>query len=104
MRLGSFRARFSCLWLLLLDLRFLRTDLRIVWIDVPRDTTMMVGRLTLFAGILLDRLWKFNCWYVIGYILLDKITSIAFIKEDAFSRVYTFVLFFKKTLRRFQGS
>jgi hypothetical protein len=60
MRLGRFRARLTCLWLLLLDSRFLRTDLRIVWLDMPRDTTMIASRLTLFIGMLLDKLYTFK--------------------------------------------
>jgi hypothetical protein len=57
---GRFRARLTCVWLFLLDPRLLGTDLRIVWLDVPRDSTMMAGRLTLFARILFDRLWNFK--------------------------------------------
>jgi hypothetical protein len=45
-----------------------------------------------------------SCWCVIGYILLDKITSMYLYREAALSRVYTSVLFFKKTLCGFQGS
>jgi hypothetical protein len=56
MRLGRFRARLTCLWLLLLDPRLLMLDLMTVWPDVSCDTTAMAGRLSLFAEILLDRL------------------------------------------------
>jgi hypothetical protein len=44
MRLGRFRTRFTFLWLLLLDPRLLRADLRTVWSDVTSDATMMAGR------------------------------------------------------------
>jgi hypothetical protein len=55
MRLGRFRARLTCLRLLFPNPRLLGMDLRTVWPDVPRDTTMMAGSLTLFAEMLLDR-------------------------------------------------
>jgi hypothetical protein len=35
------------------------SDLRIVWPDVSRDTTMIACRLTLFAEMLLEGLCKF---------------------------------------------
>jgi len=60
MRHGRFRARLTCLWLLLLDLRLLISDLRTVWPNVSKEITMMAGRLTSFAGMLLDRLCKFK--------------------------------------------
>jgi hypothetical protein len=60
MRLGRFRARLTCLWLLLLDPIFLRMDLRTVWLDVSRDTTMMTSRLASFVGMLLNMLCKFK--------------------------------------------
>jgi len=56
MRLGRFRARLTCLWLLFLDLRLLILDLMTVWPNVSCDTTMMAGRLTLFAEMLIDML------------------------------------------------
>jgi hypothetical protein len=46
MSLGRIRARSTFLWLLVLDPRFLSSDLRIVWPNVPRDATKM----TSFAG------------------------------------------------------
>jgi len=55
MRLGTFRARLTWFRLLFPDPRLLGMDLRTVWPDVPRDTTMMAGSLTLFAEMLLDR-------------------------------------------------
>jgi hypothetical protein len=36
------------------------SDLRTVWPDVSKDTTMIAGRLTLFAEMLLERLCKFK--------------------------------------------
>jgi hypothetical protein len=35
-------------------------DLRTAWLDVSRDTTMIAGRLTSFAEMLLERLCKFK--------------------------------------------
>jgi hypothetical protein len=55
-RLGRFRARLTCLWLLILDPRLLMPDLMTVWADVSCDTIVMAGRLTLFPKMLLDRL------------------------------------------------
>jgi hypothetical protein len=49
MRLEKFRARLTCLWLLLLDLRLLMPNLMTVWPDVSCDTTVMAGRLSLFC-------------------------------------------------------
>jgi hypothetical protein len=60
MRLGRIRARLTFLWLLLLDPRHLRSDLRTMWPNVPRGATMVTCRLTLFVGMLLDRLCKFK--------------------------------------------
>jgi hypothetical protein len=56
MKLGRFRARLTCLWLLLLDPRLLMPNLMTVWPNVSCDTTVMVGRLTLFAEMLIDML------------------------------------------------
>jgi hypothetical protein len=36
------------------------SDLRAVWLDVSRDTTMIAGRLTSFAEMLLERLCNFK--------------------------------------------
>jgi len=36
------------------------SDLRTVWPDVSRDTTMIAGRLTSFAEMLLEGLCKFK--------------------------------------------
>jgi len=58
MRLGRFRARLTCLWLLLLDPRLLMPDLMRVWPDVSCDTTVMADRLSLFTEMLLDMLCK----------------------------------------------
>jgi hypothetical protein len=60
MRLGRFRARLTCLLLCFPDSRLLMSDLRTVWPDVSRDTTMIAGRLTSFAEMLLERLYKFK--------------------------------------------
>jgi hypothetical protein len=60
MRLGRFRARLTCLLLCFPDPRLLMLDLRIVWHDVSRDTTMITGRLTSFSEMLLERLCKFK--------------------------------------------
>jgi hypothetical protein len=60
MRLGRFRARLTCLLLCFPDPRLLMSDLRAMWPDVSRDTTMIVGRLTLFAEMLLEGLCKFK--------------------------------------------
>jgi hypothetical protein len=60
MRLGRFRARLTCLLLYFPDPRLLMSDLRTVWPDVSRDTTMIAGRLTSFAEMLLERLCKFK--------------------------------------------
>jgi len=60
MRLGRFRARLTCLLLCFLDLRLLMSYLRALWPDVSRDTTMIAGRLTLFAEMLLEELWNFK--------------------------------------------
>jgi hypothetical protein len=56
MRLGRFRARLTCLWLLLLDPRLLMPNLMIVWPYVSCDTTLMASRLSLFGEMLLDML------------------------------------------------
>jgi hypothetical protein len=58
MRLRRFRARFTCLLLCFPDPRLLMSDLRTVWPDVSRDTTMIAGRLTSFAKMLLKGLCK----------------------------------------------
>jgi hypothetical protein len=58
MRLGRFRARLTCLLLYFPDPRLLMSDLRAVWPNVPRDTTMIAGRLTSFAEMLLEGLCK----------------------------------------------
>jgi hypothetical protein len=60
MRHGKFRARLTSLLLYFPDPRLLMSDLRTVWPDVSRDTTMIAGRLTLFAEMLLERLCKFK--------------------------------------------
>jgi hypothetical protein len=60
MKLGRFRARFTLLWLLLLDPRFLRADLRAVLSDVIDDAAVMIGRQVSFVGMFHDRLCKFN--------------------------------------------
>jgi hypothetical protein len=60
MRLGRFRARLTCLWLLFLDLRLLTLDLMTVWPDVSYNTTMMVSRLTWFLEMLIDRFCNFR--------------------------------------------
>jgi hypothetical protein len=54
MRLGRFRARLTCLLLCFPDPRLLMSDLRTVWPDVFRDTTMKAGRLTSFVEMLHD--------------------------------------------------
>jgi hypothetical protein len=61
MRLGKFRARLTCLWLLLLDPKLMIPDLMTVWPNnVSYDTTVMASRLTLFAEMLFDRLCNFE--------------------------------------------
>jgi hypothetical protein len=60
MKLGRFRARLTCLFLCFPELRLLMSDLRTMWPDVSRDTTMIVGRLIAFAKMLLERLCKFK--------------------------------------------
>jgi hypothetical protein len=60
MRLGRFRARLTCLWLLLLDPRLLMPNLMTMWLDVSYETTVMAGRLYLFTEMLLDRLCNFK--------------------------------------------
>jgi hypothetical protein len=59
-RLGRIRARFTFLWLLLLDPRLLSSDLRTVLPNMPRDATKMTCRLASFVGMLLDRFYKFT--------------------------------------------
>jgi hypothetical protein len=44
MKLGRSSAKFTLLWLLLLNPRLLRVDLRIVCSDVTKDATMVAGR------------------------------------------------------------
>jgi hypothetical protein len=56
MKLGRFRVRLSCLWLLFLDPKLLMPDLMTVWPNVSYDTTVMAGRLTLFVEMLIDML------------------------------------------------
>jgi len=60
MRLGRFRARLTCRLLCFHDPRLLMSDLRTVWPDVFRDTTMIAGRLTSFAKMLIEGLCKFK--------------------------------------------
>jgi hypothetical protein len=60
MRLGRFRARLTCLLLYFLDPRLLMSDLRKMWPEVSRDTTMIAGRLTSFAEMLLEKFCKFK--------------------------------------------
>jgi hypothetical protein len=60
MRLGRFRARLTCLLLYFPDPRLLMSDLRTVWSNATRDTTMIASRLTLFAEILLEGFCKFK--------------------------------------------
>jgi hypothetical protein len=60
MRLGRFRAGLTCLLLCFSDPRLLMSDLRTVWPDVSRDTTMIAGRLTSFVEMLLKGLCKFK--------------------------------------------
>jgi len=60
MRLGRFRARLTCVLLCFLDPRLLMSDLRAVWPDVSRYTTMIAGRLALFAEMLLEELCNFK--------------------------------------------
>jgi len=60
MRLGRFRARLTSLLLCFPDPRLLMSDLRIVWPDVSRDTTMKAGRLTSFAEMFLEGFCKFK--------------------------------------------
>jgi hypothetical protein len=60
MRHGRFRARLTYLWLLFLDPRILMPDLMTVWPNVSYNTTMMGGRLTSFAEMLIDRLCNFK--------------------------------------------
>jgi hypothetical protein len=60
MRLGRFRASLTCLLLCFPDPRLLMSNMRAVWPDVSRDTTMIAGRLTLFAEMLLEWLCKFK--------------------------------------------
>jgi hypothetical protein len=60
MRLEGFRASFIFLWLLLLDPRLLRVNLRIVWSDVTSDVTMMAGRQASCSGMLHGRYCRFN--------------------------------------------
>jgi hypothetical protein len=60
MRLGRFRARLTCLLLSFPDPRLLMSDLRTVWPDVSKDTTMKAGRLTSFVELLLEGLCKFK--------------------------------------------
>jgi hypothetical protein len=44
MSLGRSSAEFTFLWLLRLDPRLLRVDLRTVWSKLTSDTTVMAGR------------------------------------------------------------
>jgi hypothetical protein len=60
MRLGRFKARLTCLLLCFPDPRFLMSDLRTVWPDVSRDTTVKAGRMTLFAEMFLEEFYKFK--------------------------------------------
>jgi len=57
---GRFRARLTCLWLLFLNPRLLMPDLMTVWPNMSCDTTLIAGRLTSFAKMLLDRLFNFK--------------------------------------------
>jgi hypothetical protein len=58
--LKVFRARFTSLLLCFPDPRLLMSDLRTVWPDVSKDTTMITGRLTSFVEMLFERLCKFK--------------------------------------------
>jgi len=60
MRLGRFKARLTCLLLCFPDPRLLMSDLRTVWPDVSRDTTMKAGRLISFVEMLLEGLYQFK--------------------------------------------
>jgi hypothetical protein len=71
MRQGRFRGRLTCLWLLFLDPRLLMLDLMTVWPDVSYDTTVMVGRLTLFAEMLLDRI----CNFKVSILTINKVLT-----------------------------
>jgi hypothetical protein len=57
MRLGRFKVGLTCLLLYFPDPRLLMLNLRTVWPNVSRDTTMIAGRLTLFAEMLLEGLY-----------------------------------------------
>jgi hypothetical protein len=84
MRLERFRARLTCLWLLLLNLRLLRSDLRTVWPDVPRGATMMTCRLSLFVGMLLNRLCKFKVSILTNNKVLTSLRYMSPIGRDIF--------------------
>jgi hypothetical protein len=83
MRLGRFRARLTCLWLLLLDLRLLKMVLRTMGLDVPRDDTMMAGLDKPLSG--LSHMWRdifghrrfFNNFFFLRSILLIPMSLIA---------------------------
>jgi hypothetical protein len=60
MRLGRSKAIFAFLWLLLIDSRLLRVDLRAMLSDVTGDAAVMTGRQVSFVGMLHDRLCRFN--------------------------------------------
>jgi hypothetical protein len=46
-------------------------DLMTVWPDVSYDTTVMVGRLTLFAEMLLDRI----CNFKVSILTINKVLT-----------------------------
>jgi hypothetical protein len=57
---GRFRARLTYLLLCFPDPRLLMSDLKTVWPDVSRDTTIKAGRLTTSTEMFLEGFCKFE--------------------------------------------
>jgi len=55
-----------------------------VWLDVPRDTTMMACRLTSFPGMLLDKLYKFKVNILTNNKVLTSLRYMSPMRRDIF--------------------
>jgi hypothetical protein len=78
------RDRLTCIFLYFLDPRLLMSDLRTVWPDVSRDTTMIAGRLTSFAKMLLEGLCKFKISIFTNNKVLTSLTYMPPMGRDIF--------------------
>jgi hypothetical protein len=84
MRLRRFRARLACLLLCFPNPRLLMSDLRTVWPDVSKDTTMITGRLTSFAEMLLEGLCKFKISIFTNNKILTSLRYMSLMGRDIF--------------------